>query len=249
LNIPVFQLINFGIILLVLVFLVKYVWDLFFGQGYQPADWEDAKKTGRINDILRKLERNYGVKVRFFNWWFQVGRITRESVAGAFAELGVYKGESAAILHHMDPSREFHLFDTFEGFKKDDLHGETGEAATYTSGHFADTHVDKVHERIGGNRNILIHKGHFPETASGLDDLKFALVNMDADLYNPTKSGLEYFYPRLSPGGVIFIHDYTFKWEGVKRAVDEFITTIPESVVLVPDLEGTVMIVKNRSDS
>jgi len=69
---------------------------------------------------------------------------------------------------------------------------------------------------------------------------------MDADLYNPTKAGLEYFYPRLSPGGVIFIHDYNDKWQGLIKAVDEFAATIPEKLILVPDLDSTVMIVKNK---
>jgi O-methyltransferase len=51
----------------------------------------------------------------------------------------------------------------------------------------------------------------------GLNDVLYALVNLDADLYNPTKAGLEYFYPHLSPGGVIFIHDYNHKWEGLMK--------------------------------
>jgi O-methyltransferase len=246
-KIPVFQLINLGIILVVLVFLIRYLWDLFFGKGYQPSDWENARKAGRISNHLLKLEKNYPDKVRFFTWWFQVDRLKRESISGAFAELGVYKGESAAILHHMDPSREFHLFDTFEGFNKTDLHAEIGEAATYTPDHFADTHISRVLSRISDNSNIHVHKGYFPQTTSDLDDVRFAFVNMDADLYNPTRAGLEFFYPRLMPGGVMFIHDYTYKWEGIKKAVDEFMNTIPENLVLVPDLEGTVMIVKNSS--
>ncbi len=46
-KIPVFQLINFVIILVVLVFLVWYVWDLFFGTGYSPVEWEHAQETGK----------------------------------------------------------------------------------------------------------------------------------------------------------------------------------------------------------
>ena len=87
---------------------------------------------------------------------------------------------------------------------------------------------------------------HFPDSAKGLRENNYALVNMDADLYNPTKAGLEYFYPRISPGGVIMIHDYNEKWEGLMKAVDEFASTIPEPLVVIPDLDSTVMILKNR---
>ena len=138
-KIPVFQLINLGVILVVLAFLVRYAWDLFFGKGYSPVEWEFNKKSGKISSKLLHLQKNYADKVRFYNWWFQIERLKYENIPGAFAELGVYKGESACILHHMDPGRKFHLFDTFSGFPPGDLAHETGEAATYTPDRFSDT--------------------------------------------------------------------------------------------------------------
>jgi O-methyltransferase len=182
----------------------------------------------------------------FFNWWLQVERLKAWQVAGAFAELGVYKGESARIIHHMDPDRRFHLFDTFEGFRPDDLEAERGEAATYSTNNFADTSIPTVVRFIEGNRNILIHAGYFPGSASEVFHERFALVNIDADLYNPTRAGLEFFYPRLSPGGVILVHDYNFKWEGVIEAVNDFCKTIPENPSLLPDRECTVIIIRNK---
>jgi O-methyltransferase len=245
-KIPVFQLINLSIILVVLVFLIRYAWDLFFGKGYSPLEWEHARKSGQVSRKLMQLEKHYPDKVRFFTWWFQVERLKRDRVPGDFAELGVYKGESACILHHLDPGRKFHLFDTFSGFPQQDLEHESGEAATYTSDRFSDTHITAVLKRISGNENILMHPGYFPETAEKVRNEIFALVNLDADLYQPTRAALDFFYPSLSPGGIIFIHDYNYKWEGIKRAVDEFMKTIPESLLLVPDMDGTCMIVKNK---
>jgi O-methyltransferase len=146
----------------------------------------------------------------------------------------------------MDPGRDLHLFDTFDGLPVKDLAIETGEASTYTNKNFKDTSIDKVIQNIGGNeQKIFYHKGYFPESASGSEDLQFALVNLDADLYNPTLAALRFFYPRLSKGGVIFIHDYNHKWEGLQKAVDEFISEIPETLVLIPDADSTVMIVKS----
>ena len=92
-KIPVFQLINFVIILVVLVFLVWYVWDLFFGKGYSPVEWEHLRKQGKIGKKLLQLEKNYKDKIRFFNWWLQVERLKKENVPGDFAEVGVYQGE------------------------------------------------------------------------------------------------------------------------------------------------------------
>lgn len=244
-NITVFQLINYSLILILLILFIRYLWIVFVVRDHLPAQWQDAVKNKRISSRLRTLERGYPDKVRFFTWWFQVDRLTREDVPGVFAELGVYRGESAAILHRMAPDRPFHLFDTFTGFPAGDLQGETGEAASYTPNHFADTSVSRVLKKIDGNHHIIVHQGCFPASAKDFRG-QVALVNMDADLYNPTKAGLEYFYPKLSPGGVIIVHDYNYKWPGVMKAVNEFMKTIPESLVLLPDRDGTVMIIRNK---
>jgi O-methyltransferase len=219
---------------------------MFFGKSYYPVAWEEKVKGGFIPPLLVKLEKKYADKVRFFNFWFQIERLKKQQVTGSFAELGVYKGETTKVIHTIDPARRFYLFDTFEGFINKDLRNETGEAATYTSEHFSDTNVNKVKRYISGNQNIIFRQGYFPDSTAGLENETYALVSMDADLYNPTKKGLEYFYPRLSPGGVIIIHDYNYKWEGIQKAVDEFVEQIPESLVPVPDMESSVMIVKSR---
>jgi O-methyltransferase len=246
-HLPIFQLLNFSIILIVLIFLVKYLYDMFFGENYEPPAWEKARKERQFSRELLKAARNYPDKVRLYNFWLQIERINKDKVSGDFAELGVYKGESARLLHLMAPDRILHLFDTFEGFTGTDLQPETGEAATYSTNNFADTSLNKVLKKIGGDQGKLkIHAGYFPQSAAGLEETTFALVNLDADLYNPTKAGLEYFYPRLSPGGIIFIHDYNHKWEGLVKAVDEFAATIPEQLILLPDLDTTVMILKNK---
>lgn len=245
-DIQLFQVLNYLLIMIVLVIFIRYMWDVFFDRNYQPAGWQEAVKVGRVAKTLRRLEKNYPDKVRFFNWWFQVERLRRENVQGDFAELGVYKGKSTRILHEMDPSRKFHLFDTFEGFSPADLKLESGEAATYTPDNFADTTVADVIRYLGSSEQFVIHKGYFPDTAAAVSDKRFALVNIDVDLYNPTRAGLEFFYPRLSPGGVLLIHDYNPKWEGVMRAVDDFLLTTPESAAILPDMEGTVMIIKNK---
>jgi O-methyltransferase len=220
---------------------------MFYGENYEPPAWEHARKEGRLSKELLKASRNYPDKIRLYNFWLQIQRINKDKVKGDFAELGVYKGGSARLIHLMAKDRTFHLFDTFEGFTGKDLEPETGKAATYSIKNFADTSVNKVLKNIGSNSDKLkIHAGYFPQSTEGLNETTYALVNMDADLYNPTKAGLEYFYARISPGGVIFIHDYNDKWDGLMKAVDEFELTIPEKLILVPDLDSTVMLVKGK---
>jgi len=244
-KISLFLIVELVIIGIIFIYLLYYVYTVLFDKTYQPKAWRNAVKYNRIPHALQKLERNYPGKVRFFNFWFQVERLKKENIQGAFAELGVYKGDSANLLHLMDPDRKFHLFDTFEGFTQTDLAGETGKAATYTTKNFADTSIEKVRTRLN-NDKFIFHKGYFPDTTSGLETIQFALVNMDADLYNPTKTGLEFFYPRLSSGGIIIVHDYNPDWPGIMRAVDDFAKTIPEPLIILPDQDSSVMIFKSK---
>jgi O-methyltransferase len=241
-----FQIIQMVLILIILVFLIRYLWGTFFDTDYQPVEWKHKTKIKLIPPELLKIERQTSDKVRFFNFWFQIERLKKDDIPGAFAELGVYKGDTARIIHCMDPTRTLHLFDTFEGLPESDLKGETGEAATYSSERFSDTGINKVKSRIGNSGNVVFHPGYFPETTKGMEEEKYAFVSVDADLYKPISAGLHYFYPRLSPGGVIIIHDYNHKWEGAMRAVDEFVQKIPESLVPVADMESSVMIIKMK---
>ena len=244
-GISYFNLANILLGITLVVLFIRYLWIFYFSRPLTPVSWENALKTGNITARLQKMERRYRDRQRFFAWWLHIGQMNSDRVPGAFVELGVYKGDSAAVLHAMDPGRPLHLFDTFSGFPAGDLLVESGEAATYTPDNFADTSVDSVLKNISGNHNVIMHQGYFPDTVSGFAS-PVALVNMDLDLYNPTKAGLEFFYPLLSPGGIIFIHDYNYKWPGIIRAVDDFMTTIPENLIHLPDIDGTVMIIRNK---
>jgi O-methyltransferase len=244
-NISLLTIITLVVIMIVLLIIFKYLYNYFVNPNV-PLAWAQAINDDRVTKQLRKLKSHYPDKTRFFIWWLQNERLKADKIPGAFAEVGVYKGDSAVILHALDPERELYLFDTFTGFPASDLESETGEAATYTTYNFADTDTEHLLAKFENINKVHLQKGYFPDTTKGLEEKRFALVNLDADLYKPTKAGLEFFYPRLSPGGIIFIHDYNSKWEGIVSAVNEFVQNIPESLVLAPDADGTVVIVRNK---
>ncbi len=208
----------------------------------KPWRWEEGMVNHTLPAALVRIERTYRDKVRLYTFWLVAERIKQQGIPGAFAEVGVYQGETARILHHLDPTRRLHLFDTFSGFPEADLVNKPTAADEVD---FSDTTVDKVKSSINGNDNVVFHPGYFPDTASLLNEPAFALVHLDADLYQPTLAGLKYFYPRLSKQGVIIIHDYNHNWPGVKQAVDEFIKEIPEAIVPIADWQGSVIITRN----
>lgn len=173
--------------------------------------------------------------------------LEKEQVPGSLAELGVYKGTTAKILHSMMPHRNLYLFDTFEGFDKRDVQHEKKKISA--SSFFDDTSLERVRDFVGISSNIKYCKGYFPTTTMDVpENERFALVHLDADLYKPTHDALHFFYPKMSPGGIMVFHDYSsHAWPGVTQAVDEFFKDKPESLVLLPDKSGTALIRKMKS--
>lgn len=88
---------------------------------------------------------------------------------------------------------------------------------------------------------VEIKKGLFPETASGIED-SFVFVSLDMDIYEPTYQGLQFFWNRMSPGGVIFVHDYG-NYDGIKSAVMRFCDEEVTGFVLMND-SNTACLVK-----
>ena len=174
----------------------------------------------------------------------QLGRF---SVPGAIGELGVYRGEFAALISEAFPDRTFHLFDTFEGFTDGDVRLERERGfSRAASRDFSDTSVELVAARLFQPERAVFHKGYFPDTFSGCEEERFAFVSIDADLYLPTAAALPLFWQRLSPGGVLMLHDVnSTQFTGVSKAVDAFCAERNLLPMPVCDLHGSVVLRKN----
>ena len=244
-TLDLFQLISILLALVFFIWVFKVMEPEWFYKISKPYKWQETIKRGELSDNLKKLERTYRDKVRLYTFWLQIERLKNEKIPGDFAELGVYKGETANIIHKMDTARKLHLFDTFKGFDKRDLLMENSTKEKFSTSIFSDTSLEMAKKIIDGNENVYFHPGYFPDSTENLDETNYAFVHLDADLYKPTFAALNYFYPKLSAGGVIIIHDYNHTWDGLRKAVDEFSQSVPETFVEIADWQGSVMIVKN----
>jgi O-methyltransferase len=165
-------------------------------------------------------------------------------VPGDMAELGVYKGLTAKLIHHYVPEKTLHLYDTFQGFDTRDVAREaTVRGREPAQNQFSDTTSEAVLRYITPkNSRVHVHPGFFPESVPESEhDLGYCFVHLDADLYAPIMAGLEYFYPRMERGGFIVVHDFN-AWPGARRAVMEFFAGKPEIPIPMPDHSGSALI-------
>jgi O-methyltransferase len=182
--------------------------------------------------VARRIARTTD-RVRFGSLALAIESIQRDDVPGALAELGVWRGVTSSFVHSQLPRRPLYLFDTFAGFP-----GSDG-----VDDRFRDTSVELVRRKIGDCSNVIFRVGNFPETTSGLESEVFAFVLLDADKYEPTLAGLDFFYPRVPRGGYIFLHDYNSPdlEPGVSRAVGHFLKDKPEQIIEIPDVWGSAV--------
>jgi hypothetical protein len=187
---------------------------------------------------------NGGDLARLYALILNITHCLADGVAGDFAELGVWRGNSAAVLAHFAARHDRHvyLFDTFTGFDARDLRGVDEHRPTQ----FQETSVDAVRKTVGNDSCTTYVPGFFPESVTpAAEAATYAVVHLDCDLYAPTRAALEFFYPRLSSGGVLLVHDYASGiWPGVTQALDEWRAVSGELLVLLPDKSGTAIIRK-----
>lgn len=173
-------------------------------------------------------------------------QLEERHICGDVAEVGVFRGEFAALINQAFPSRKLHLFDTFSGFTKEDIDVEQEFSLSRAKvGDFSETTEDAVRDIMSYPQNVVLHKGFFPDTFAGCEKDTYAFLSLDVDLYAPTAAALPLFWPRMSTGGVIIVHDYnSTQFTGARKAVQEFCSK--ENICPIPicDLHGSVLLMK-----
>lgn len=154
---------------------------------------------------------------------------------GAFAEVGVYRGASAKLICEAKGDKPLHLFDTFEGLPPSCEH----DRGIHREQQYACS-LESVQEYLRDYKNVHFHKGLFPKSADGVTETSYAFAHFDVDLYEGTRACLEYFYPRMIPGGIMLSHDYGLL-AGVEKAFREFFADKPEGIIEQPTTQCMVV--------
>ena len=223
-------------------FLVKY-FNIIIGKMnvFVTSDTHRFTTTGRLFDYNFTFDA-----VRASTLDLVCQEIKRNCIDGETAELGVYRGDFAKYINMAFPQKKLYLFDTFEGFDKEQMKKSrfNGEAAVMDD--FSNTSEKLVLSKMRHPGQCIIKKGFFPETARDIGvNVRFAIVSIDTDLYEPILAGLEFFYERLSKGGYILIHDYNNKqYKGAHKAVVKFCKKQGITQVPVADASGSAIIIK-----
>lgn len=157
------------------------------------------------------------------------------NVAGEIVECGVFKGASLvrfAMFRKLFESafeKKIIGFDSFAEFPqtnfeedkklRDHIVKEAGEQSISTD------QLMEVLKNKGCENSVELIAGDItvtiPEYIKNNPDIRISLLNLDTDIYEPSVTILENFYPKLEKGGILILDDYNV-FPGETKAVDDY---------------------------
>ncbi len=162
-------------------------------------------------------------------------------LGGDFAECGVYRGGlSRTVMHYIGFStmtdRRYWLLDTFEGIPTDQVDAEVLHRHTYPDS------WAEVSEVFKNQPNARLVRGRIPETLSQVQTDRVCFVSIDMNVAAPERAAVEFFWPRLVPGGIVLIDDYGWSGhEAQRQAFDEFARRYGRTVLALPTGQGLLI--------
>ena len=190
----------------------------------QMAWWKDDA----FNEYLRRFnelegnnaDRRYAVQ--------QLLRLC-SGVPGDTAEIGAFAGAmSWLILQSNSGKRMHHIFDSFAGLSQP----MTQDGAHWKAGALA-CDEEVVHRNLASFKgSFTSYKGWVPDRFAEVAAKQFSFVHIDVDLYEPTRASIDFFYPRMAPGGVVVCDDYNFtSCPGATQAINDALARYPEKMI------------------
>lgn len=169
------------------------------------------------------------------------GLLERAHLAGDVAEIGCNLGGTSAVAYRMlrrvGWKGEYICYDTFGGFVDDQFDADVALGTQeFRRDWFAANSQDLVRSILDYHDapGVKLVKGDITKVPDTTLSDAYSAVLLDIDLSEPTYDALKRFWPRLIPGGVIYVDDCPegYDWkarEGYARFCNE--AGLPERYV------------------
>jgi hypothetical protein len=149
------------------------------------------------------------------------------TIAGDFGEIGVFRGAAFRKLATLAAAQNklAHAFDSFAGMAEP----TAADGTAYPKGRFdigGPAEFLRLMDKAGVVREqYRMWPGYVPECFGAVPpELRFSLVILDLDHYQPTVDALQWLLPRISAGGILALDDYIAGGNALaSKAIGEFL--------------------------
>ena len=186
-------------------------------------------------------------------------------IPGDIVECGVWRGGASYLVAETlrtygVSDKNIYMFDTFSGMSKPtklDVKSTGLDARSKYKTTFDGelnitdwcfSSLDEVKNNMKkSNYNydqFIFVPGKVEETIPKTLPEEIALLRLDTDWYESTHHELVHLYPKVVPGGLIIVDDYT-AWKGARKATDDYLSSLSKKPVLFQDSQyGGLLIIK-----
>jgi O-methyltransferase len=177
---------------------------------------------------LHNQFREIKYRVHLVDWCYN----QTKNIPGDFVELGVWWGVFSRFLLERNSSenikRDFYLIDPWAG----------KEGSRYEKDIFLDVSL-----RFKDFKHVKLVRGFAPEALYKLhlNEISFVIIDMNSVV--PEIESLEYIWPKLTKGGIIYFDDYAhLDCYELRTSVDRFFQNKVENLLIFPS--GNALVVK-----
>ena len=151
-------------------------------------------------------------------------------------------------LHWDTQGRVFYLLDTFSGLDARHVSqvevaaGALRENARKLKAGFYSSDVESVRKNFSEWKNIKIIQGSIPDTLPAVDSSAIAYLHLDMNCAPPEVAALDFFWPRIVPGGFVLLDDYAQREFGAQKfAMDVAAAARGLEVLSMPTGQGLLL--------
>ena len=228
---------------------INYSSDLLY--TYHNCDFMKDPKfiksycLGKATDVNQTVLKNYDIYWRIHVLCWAANHA--KNIPGDFVDCGVNTGIFArSVINYIDfnaTGKTYHLVDTFAGLDaRYSTQEELGQELNQKYTKYKDTLYDQVKNTFR-DFNVNIIKGAVPEALPLVTAEKVAYLSVDMNCVKPEEDALNYFWDKLSPGGIIILDDYGYGnvTNEQKKAHDRFAHSKGVEVLSLPTCQGIII--------
>lgn len=237
---------NIIIVNIIVLLALSYFWSGWNFKVFKPWLWLEARKRKQLHKDIEASEKKIEDKIRFYAHWFAIEQIDANHIEGDIVIAGAEDADMALLSNRHSNERKLYVIDRYElhrvEIERENCQGEVSRQIIEING----VDIDKFKKIINDDENVVLIKGIISEEITKITNT-ISFASIDTIDYDELLNCLKHVYPLLSDGGIILVHDYNHNWETVRMAVDKFEAGIAENFIWLPDMYGTVALIKNKN--
>ncbi len=214
---------------------------------FHNADFMKEKRFAEAYALAKKVDDKHCLGKNDIPWRMHVlywaGTIAK-NIPGDFIDCGVNTGFCArSLIQYIDfnkTGKKYYLLDTFAGL--DPKYSSEKELEIHKTMKYNQKDLYETVTNTFKNLNVEIIKGSVPDTLSKVKTETVAFLHLDMNSAIPEVSALDFFWNKISKGGIVLFDDYAYEGNHIMKAThDVWAKSHGVEILSLPTAQGLLI--------